>query len=245
MQFFNIGPAEMILILVLALIVFGPGKLPEIGRAVGKSIGEFRRATSDLTREFSQSIDEVKQPFDEVKGAISGTTATRPTAPPSGGVDCPNCSAKNPANNKFCRECGARLVQEEVTVTCSFCAAANPASNKFCRECGSPMPVADAAPEAPAESTNLAATGFVTSAAASELAVPSSVETSTEVAAEATDASPAADQLPEPGPETDSAPPTPEDDGLNPEPPASREEIPYIQQGSPEASPTEVAEKAS
>ncbi|MFZ7101683.1 MAG: twin-arginine translocase TatA/TatE family subunit [Peptococcaceae bacterium] len=42
----NIGFPELILILVLALIIFGPGKLPDVGRAVGKSIKEFKKATS-------------------------------------------------------------------------------------------------------------------------------------------------------------------------------------------------------
>lgn len=43
---FNIGMPEMILILVVFLVVFGPGKLPEVGRALGKGLGEFRRAMS-------------------------------------------------------------------------------------------------------------------------------------------------------------------------------------------------------
>lgn len=43
---FGIGASELIIILVLALIIFGPGKLPEVGRAVGRSIREFKKATS-------------------------------------------------------------------------------------------------------------------------------------------------------------------------------------------------------
>ena len=43
---FNIGMPELILILIIALIVFGPGKLPEIGSAVGKAVREFRKATT-------------------------------------------------------------------------------------------------------------------------------------------------------------------------------------------------------
>ncbi len=45
----NIGPGELILLLVIVLVVFGPGKLPEIGQAVGKGIREFRKAASDVT----------------------------------------------------------------------------------------------------------------------------------------------------------------------------------------------------
>ena len=45
----NIGPGELILILAVILVVFGPGKLPEIGAAVGRSFREFRKATSDAS----------------------------------------------------------------------------------------------------------------------------------------------------------------------------------------------------
>ena len=45
-MFGPIGTTELIIILVLALIIFGPGKLPDVGRAIGKSIREFKRATS-------------------------------------------------------------------------------------------------------------------------------------------------------------------------------------------------------
>lgn len=44
---FNIGPGELVMIVLLALIVFGPGKLPEVGRALGKTINEFKRATAE------------------------------------------------------------------------------------------------------------------------------------------------------------------------------------------------------
>lgn len=54
---FGLGPAEVILVLVIALIVFGPGRLPEIGQAVGKSIREFRTASSEITQELSREIE--------------------------------------------------------------------------------------------------------------------------------------------------------------------------------------------
>ena len=46
----SLGVPELLFILVLALLVFGPRKLPEIGRTLGRALGEFRRATSDLKR---------------------------------------------------------------------------------------------------------------------------------------------------------------------------------------------------
>lgn len=51
---FNLGMPELILILVIALVVFGPGKLPDVGKALGKGIQEFRRATSGEVKDASR-----------------------------------------------------------------------------------------------------------------------------------------------------------------------------------------------
>ena len=45
---FNVGPVELIIVLVIALLVIGPGKLPDVGSALGKSIREFRHAATDV-----------------------------------------------------------------------------------------------------------------------------------------------------------------------------------------------------
>jgi len=45
--FGRFGWTELVIILVLALIIFGPGKLPEVGKALGKAIGEFKKGTSE------------------------------------------------------------------------------------------------------------------------------------------------------------------------------------------------------
>ena len=50
---FGIGGSELILILLVALLVFGPGKLPELARGLGKAMGEFNRAKMDLQREIN------------------------------------------------------------------------------------------------------------------------------------------------------------------------------------------------
>ncbi|KYH33119.1 Sec-independent protein translocase subunit TatA/TatB [Neomoorella mulderi] len=52
---FGLGAPELILILVLALIIFGPGKLPEVGRALGKGIREFKNATNSVTEEIKEA----------------------------------------------------------------------------------------------------------------------------------------------------------------------------------------------
>ena len=52
----NIGMPEMLIILVLALIIFGPRKLPELGRSLGKSLGEFKRASNELRSTLDEEI---------------------------------------------------------------------------------------------------------------------------------------------------------------------------------------------
>jgi sec-independent protein translocase protein TatA len=58
----NIGVPELIVILVLALVVFGPKRLPEIGRTIGKSLREFRRASSELRQELRIDLEADDEP---------------------------------------------------------------------------------------------------------------------------------------------------------------------------------------
>ncbi|WP_053366873.1 twin-arginine translocase TatA/TatE family subunit [Bacillus sp. FJAT-27245] len=57
----NIGVPGLILILVLALIIFGPKKLPEIGRAFGQTLREFKKSTRELTSDVMEEFDEEKK----------------------------------------------------------------------------------------------------------------------------------------------------------------------------------------
>lgn len=72
MNFFGMGPMEIGVILVIALIIFGPGKLPEIGAQIGNVVREFRSATGDLTGEFQQAMGDFKGVADEVRESASG-----------------------------------------------------------------------------------------------------------------------------------------------------------------------------
>lgn len=54
----SIGAPELLVILVLALIIFGPRRLPEIGKTVGKGLREFRKAASEIRAEIEQEVDE-------------------------------------------------------------------------------------------------------------------------------------------------------------------------------------------
>ena len=67
------GPLELVIILVIALIVLGPGRLPDVGSALGKSIREFRKASSDIQE--ATRIDTSPIP------AKPTTAATAPSAP--------------------------------------------------------------------------------------------------------------------------------------------------------------------
>ena len=67
MPFPNIGPGELILILIIALIVLGPGKLPDVASSLGKSVREFRKAATDVTE----------------AGRLDAAASTTPTPPAS------------------------------------------------------------------------------------------------------------------------------------------------------------------
>lgn len=59
---FGIHWAYIVLLLVVVLIIFGPGRLPELGGAVGKAMREFRKATSDLTNEVTSAAQAKPEP---------------------------------------------------------------------------------------------------------------------------------------------------------------------------------------
>lgn len=52
----NIGPWELVLVLVIALIIFGPGKLPEVAKSVGKGINEFKRASNEVKQQVQEAV---------------------------------------------------------------------------------------------------------------------------------------------------------------------------------------------
>jgi sec-independent protein translocase protein TatA len=58
---FGVGLPELGIILVIALVVFGPGKLPEIGKAIGTSIGEFKKATTEIKNDITVAVQEKQE----------------------------------------------------------------------------------------------------------------------------------------------------------------------------------------
>jgi sec-independent protein translocase protein TatA len=69
--FFDISGGELLVIMVVAFLVFGPKKLPEIARKMGRIMNEVKKATNDITREFREETDGIKNEFlsarDEIK----------------------------------------------------------------------------------------------------------------------------------------------------------------------------------
>lgn len=80
---FGIGVPELLVILVVALVVLGPKRLPEVAKGLGKALGEFRRATSDLSEEINNAQvmldEEVRQ---AERKARENKTATAPSVKP-------------------------------------------------------------------------------------------------------------------------------------------------------------------
>jgi sec-independent protein translocase protein TatA len=70
----NIGPVELIIVLVIALLVLGPGRLPEVGSAFGKTIREFRKASTDIQDATTIDLRADARP------ATARSSAARPTA---------------------------------------------------------------------------------------------------------------------------------------------------------------------
>ncbi len=86
-MFGSIGMPELIIIFVIALIIFGPRKLPELGRSLGKSIAEFKRASTELRSTLEEEIrlDEQRATIEASKAAAAApaaTTAAPVVAPP-------------------------------------------------------------------------------------------------------------------------------------------------------------------
>jgi sec-independent protein translocase protein TatB len=71
MNFLGMGPMEVVVIMVVALIIFGPGKLPEMAAQAGKMVRDFRNATSDLTAEFQDSIDDMQATMGEMRATVT------------------------------------------------------------------------------------------------------------------------------------------------------------------------------
>ena len=88
------GPLELVIILVIALLILGPGKLPDVGAALGKSIREFRKASSDVQEAVNVNVDTSPLP-----PPVTDTTpppAPAPTVAPEPAATAPAASTGTP-----------------------------------------------------------------------------------------------------------------------------------------------------
>jgi sec-independent protein translocase protein TatA len=97
----SIGMPELIIILTIALIIFGPRKLPELGRSLGKSLGEFKRASNELRNTLDEEIRIEESRKEETRQAPRGVDASaRPIGTPdpvsSDDEDEPNPVPRSP-----------------------------------------------------------------------------------------------------------------------------------------------------
>jgi sec-independent protein translocase protein TatA len=76
----SIGMPELIIIFLIALVIFGPRKLPELGRSLGKSLAEFKRASNELRSTLEEEI-RLEEHKDTSKTASTSTAQSTPIAP--------------------------------------------------------------------------------------------------------------------------------------------------------------------
>jgi sec-independent protein translocase protein TatA len=91
-------PWHVIVILVIVLVVFGPGKLPQLGKAVGDTMRDFKKAVSDEPKP--------EQPAAAAPVATAAPAAAASAAGPAT-RECATCHKPVPVNDRFCGTCGA------------------------------------------------------------------------------------------------------------------------------------------
>ena len=70
----NLGFPEILMIFVIALLVFGPKKLPELGKSLGKGLREFKKATDELKSNWDEQLKDVTSSVNEIKDSVHSTT---------------------------------------------------------------------------------------------------------------------------------------------------------------------------
>ena len=99
----NIGLPEIIVLLVIALIVVGPGRLPDVGAALGKSIREFRKASSDIaegTRLDAAPVPPAAAPEPTPQPNVLATPQPNVLAPTSASAQAPIAAPPDPADDE-------------------------------------------------------------------------------------------------------------------------------------------------
>lgn len=96
-MFGSIGMPELILIFVVALLVFGPKKLPELGKSLGKGLAEFKRASDELKKTIETEIEQGKAELNSVRENVASIPASLASAPRTDPVPAPAPLSDAPA----------------------------------------------------------------------------------------------------------------------------------------------------
>jgi sec-independent protein translocase protein TatA len=118
-MFLGLQPIHIVFILLVALLVFGPRKLPEMGRSIGKALNEFRNGAKEVTDSLRTDINgSVDNPVMPVGGNPAPTPAAPYQAgsilPPKTGNFCIHCGAANAPEARFCNQCGQKLPENSL-----------------------------------------------------------------------------------------------------------------------------------
>ncbi len=95
----SIGFPEMIFIFVLALLIFGPKKLPELGRSLGKGLSEFRRASSELRNSLEREMQNIEQDTKVEEAKAEDTKAEETKAEETKAKESSQTAAKDSAGS--------------------------------------------------------------------------------------------------------------------------------------------------
>ena len=114
---FGLQPIHLVVIVVVALLIFGPKRLPQIGRWIAKTFSEFRKGARDMADGFRQETTAQEQSQGPRTEGSQAPPADTSQAKPSSslypgdaaGNYCINCGAPNASDARFCNKCGNRL----------------------------------------------------------------------------------------------------------------------------------------
>ena len=102
MELFGVGAGELFLIMVLALVVIGPERLPEVAGQIGRTVADLRRQANQLTGEFQRSLEVAVQERQEQKAPV-------PPAPSP--LYCGSCGSPMAEGARFCASCGTAVAE--------------------------------------------------------------------------------------------------------------------------------------
>ncbi len=119
---FGLQPWHLIAIAIVALLIFGPARLPEIGRNIGKAITEFRRGAKEMTDSIKEEVNRpAENPVQSTPPPPASQSMSAPVPPATvfsaaqpAQADkqyCIHCGTVNPAGAVYCNHCGSKIAE--------------------------------------------------------------------------------------------------------------------------------------